>query len=149
MIGSSMSHEIERAAIPKIKTILFEYIDASDCVGMDRRNDDPNPFYSQTESGLFLEEYYGMPNVLWTPWGKLHIGESGHSFGNGWEKIMTQLLPRLGASVYKSLERTSMGEFGPVYALTKIDDLELPPPIARTRDEYWNYSDACAAWAAH
>lgn len=109
----------------------------------DRRNQGVNPYYSQTESGLFLELYYGQPGSIWTPWGKW--GCWGGGSGN-WREIMPEILERLGAQVFQEKKVVSMGEIGPIYAITKINDLVLPDARPRTAgfvpykkaDEEWD-----------
>jgi hypothetical protein len=39
-----------------------------------------------------------------------------------------------------------MGVFGPVYALTSVDGVTLPPAVERKHDQYIEYEDANAAW---
>lgn len=142
----SVSPELtEREAISKIRTMVFAVGECSPDLYMQRRTDSPNPFYRQTSSGLFLEIYYGMPSTLWTPWGKLEIGGSGH--GN-WDSAVATILPRLGAVAHAPLTSTAMGEFGPVYALTRVDGSELPEPVLRHRSEFLSYENALAAWTS-
>ena len=109
----------------------------------DRRKENVNPFYSQTESGLFLELYYGIPGRIWTPWGQWDCW--GSSSG-GWGDVMSKFLERLGAVEHIPLRRSKMGEFGPVFALTEVDGVALPPAVIRAHDEFIEYKDARAAW---
>ena len=109
----------------------------------DRRNEWANPFYSQTADGLFLELYYGMPSSLWTPWGKWGFGGSG---GGCWDTILPLILERFDATLHQPLRRSSMGEFGPVYALHKVGDTPLPNPIELDNAAYASYKDSRAAW---
>ncbi len=109
----------------------------------DRRNGEANPFYNQTADGLFLEIYYGMPSSLWTPWGKWDFGGSGSGC---WNTILPLILERFGATLHQPLRRSSMGEFGPVYALHKVDNTPLPNPIELDNAAYASYEDSHAAW---
>jgi len=107
---------------------------------LDRRNAAPNPYYKQTESGLFLEMYYGLPSRLWTPWGEWHFGGSG---SGDWDPVHPVILARLGATEYQP----EMGYIGPVYAIHRVDgDITLPDPIVRPHEQYMSYKDALAAW---
>lgn len=110
----------------------------------DRRNEMPNPFYNQTADGLFLEIYYSMPSSLWTPWGKWGFGGSG---GGYWDTILPLLiLERFDATLYQPLRRSNMGEFGPVYALHKVNNTPLPNPVELDNNAYASYEDSRATW---
>jgi hypothetical protein len=139
-------------AIKKIGDIIFEYCTSSidrplnEIWMEDRRKESVNPYYDQVEQGLFLEMYYGMPSSLHTPWGKKAIGESGsHTGGMGWERYMPEIEGRLGLTLFKPLITNIMGEFGPVYAIHKVDDEELPEPI-HNKKERLSYEEAKKAW---
>lgn len=103
------------------------------------------PSHFQTSSGLFLELYYRIPGKIWTPWGVWSCWGSGVGWDN---ETMSKFLARLGAVEYMTLTLSSLGEFGPVYALTSVDGVPLPPAIERPRDKYMKYEDAMAAWEA-
>ena len=47
----------------------------------------PDSFNSQTESGLFLEEYNGMPCYIYTPIGRWKIMDRTTAKGNEWNKL--------------------------------------------------------------
>lgn len=74
------------------------------------------------------------------------VGGSGHSVGR-WSTVVGEILDRLGALEHMPLRRTEMGEFGPIYGLTKIDNNLLPEPKIRQRDVYVGYKTAKASWA--
>jgi hypothetical protein len=126
--------------------MLTVYIKESETrLWMERRNESPNDFYDQTTSGLFLELYYGMPSILWTPWGKYNLGGSG---SGRWEIVVSKLVERLGGTLHRAQRyEPSWGEIGEVYALSKIDDLALPLALVRPRDEYMPYEEAKRSWA--
>lgn len=110
----------------------------------DRRKEGANPFYNQTADGLYLELYYGMPSSLWTPWGKWRFGGSGS--GSCWENILPSVLKRFGATLHQPLRTNTMGVFGPVYALHKVDDTPLPDPVELDNAAYASYEDSRVAW---
>jgi hypothetical protein len=116
-----------------IANMAYEY--ASPSVGAeswldDRRDEEVNPYYSQTEQGIFLEIYYGRPGKIWTPWGQWTCW--GSSSGD-WTKALPQMLERLGATVVQDRQIIKgYGEVGPVYAIHRVDELELPEPKVRT-----------------
>jgi hypothetical protein len=112
----------------------------------DRRDEGVNPFYNQTETGLFLEMYYGIPGKIWTPWGCWGCWGSG----TGWDKKMTEaFLERLGATMYQQeryVEGACGGVIGPVYAVHRVDDMLLPDPVVRNRKKYLSYEQAKEEW---
>lgn len=133
----------------KVADIVFEYAATSyktlgDKPFMeDRRNEEVNPYYNQTADGLYLELYYGQPLRIWTPWGQWGFGGSG---GGWWDTTLPIILERLGATMYQELRRSQMGEFGPVYALYKVDEVALPKPFELDNAAYTPYDKVEAAW---
>lgn len=134
-------------AVRRVADIVFEY--ASPDVGTkgiwleDRRNESVNPYYDQTESGLFLEFYYGQPSKVWTPWG--YYGFSGSGSG-WWNEETPKILERLGAILFSPEQNTKAGTIGPVYALHRVDGVQLPEPKLRERQNYLEYEVAKRAW---
>ena len=112
----------------------------------DRRDEGVNPFYHQTETGLFLEMYYGIPGKIWTPWGYWGCWGSG----TGWDKKKTEaFLKRLGATIYQEkryVEGACGGEVGPVYAVHCVDEMQLPDPVMRNTKKYLSYEQANKEW---
>lgn len=109
----------------------------------DRRDESVNPFHSQTKRGLFLEIYYGQPGKIWTPWGQWGCWGSG---SGSWTEKMPKLLERLGAAIFREEIINSMGHFGPIYAVHRVDDLVLPIPEVRERNQYLPYKQAELEW---
>lgn len=104
----------------------------------DRRSEGVNPFYGQTASGLFLELYYGLPSIIYTPWGKWGFAGGGSGF---FEEFVQDLLVDLSpVSVHSSLIRTDMGEFGPVYAIKGAG-------LFRKREDFLPYETAHQIWS--
>ena len=146
-----MTTEIEDyeiyVAVRRVADIVFEY--ASPDVGTkgiwleDRRNESVNPYFDQTESGLFLEFYYGHPSKVWTPWG--YYGFSGSGSGR-WDEETPKILERLGAILFSPEQDTKAGVIGPVYALLRVDGVQLPEPKLRKPQNYLEYEVAMRAW---
>ena len=134
-------------AVRKIADMIFEYVGPRHRIDMeDRRQQGCNPYYNQTSNGFFLEMYYSLPNKLWTPWGEYGFGGSG---GGLWEKVLPEILERLGTNVdkpHKAVEQTKMGVFGPVYAIRRIDNVILPEPVELKESSYDSYKDTNKAW---
>lgn len=133
----------------KVGNIVFEQVtrkagQSGEGIWMeDWREQEANPFYRQTHRGFFLEQYYSSPSILWTPWGEYHIGGSG----SGWpEEARQAVLDRLGVTLHKPEVNNEMGTIGPIYAVHKVDDIELPEPIERPRSQYVPYEDVKKAW---
>lgn len=108
-----------------------------------------NPFCNQTDSGLFLEYYYGTPIGVWTPWGCWQFVWRFGCSGNPWPKILKRVLERLGATEFMPFmpRNVSHGVIGPVYAIHKVDDIELPEPKVREHQNYWASEMVKEAWA--
>ncbi len=151
---TTSAHPIENfelfIAMRKIANIFFEELDAHQDNGVKADYQDPeaNCMFHQTESGLFLEYYYGAPSSLWTPWGRwdfiINVSQSGlHSM----DEILQKFNARLGAVVYTREQYCpSEGSYGPVYSLHKVDDLVLPEPRVRERLDFSEHSVVHAVW---
>lgn len=111
----------------------------------DRRNESSNPFYNQTMQGLFLEFSYGLPSSIYTPWGKWRFRGSACLCGDT-TAFNEDVIERLGATQFQAHENNSMGSFGPVYEIHRIEDYELPPPSMKSRGEYTSYEKCCELW---
>lgn len=136
--------------VRKIGDLIFEYATPDHKTDRDhkpwledRRNEEANPFYDQSESGLFLELYYGQPSHLHTPWGKCNIGGSG---SGQWDDILPKILDRLDATMHQELVRTWLGDIGPVYALHAVDGTPLPEPVELPQEKYASYKEVRTAW---
>lgn len=105
-----------------------------------------NPCYHQTEKGLFLEYYYDQPSKIWTPWGYLDmVGFNGYRGDAPWEPIIEKFLERLGATLYLPKTIEKWGQRGPVYAIHRLDDLILPEPKIREKQNFWSYEKVMKA----
>lgn len=107
-----------------------------------------NPAHSQTKQGLFPEYIYGNPSKVWTPWGYWSFGGITSWQGDAdIDDINERTLLRLGATLYLEEKYTQMtGSHGPVYALHRVDELILPEPLTRRRDEYRLFAECGQAW---
>lgn len=136
-------------AVRKVADLVFEYASGDVNISRDhiwledRREGKVNPFYNQTESGLFLEFYYGQPSSVWTPWGKYGFGGSG---SGDWGLVIPRILERFGTTLYQPERNTNQGTFGPVYAIHRVDDLRLPEPQWREPQNYLAYEVVEQAW---
>ena len=110
----------------------------------DNRNSNANPFYGQSETGLFFVLYYGQPGHILTPWGNYNCWSGG---SGSWEGRMDKFLARLGATLHEAKKVSQMGEFGPVYAIHGVDGALLPEPTMRPREEYLSYEESKVAWS--
>ena len=139
-------------AVRKIADIFFEEIerfDKENLISIEKRDDGVNPFYNQTESGLFVEYYYGHPSKIWTPWGYFQFTGSVSYRGDApWKEILEAFLQRLGATLFIPEQRKSYGMVGPVYAIHKVDDLDLPESKVRENQNFLEYNVSKKAWEA-
>lgn len=108
----------------------------------DRRSEGVNPFYCQTTGGLFLEQYYGIPGSIWTPWGKWDCWGSGSSS----DAAMKAFLGRIEAVEVIPVRHDSQGTHGPVFAIKSIDGIILPEPVRREKAAYLEYEEANKQW---
>ena len=109
----------------------------------DRRDQSVNPFYGQTKQGFILEVYYGIPGDIYTPLGKWNCFGSGSGYDNG---ELDRYLESIGAVMIQPKVITSMGEFGPLYAITKVNGVDLPYPEQRSKSDFIPYEEALKAW---
>jgi len=134
-------------AARRVADIVFEYAspDVEDEMWLEDRREEAgvSPSSSQTASGLFLELYYGQPSMIWTPWGCWGFGGSS---GGWWKEALPKLLERLGATLHTPEAVTHRGHYGPVYAIHKVDDMALPEPVERPKDEFIPRKEAGAIW---
>ena len=110
-----------------------------------RDKESVNPYYSQIadNGGIGLEFYYGMPAKLYTPLGYIGI-TCDFTAGGDEDAILERLIADYGAVLVAGAEISSMGEFGPVYAITKLPwtDEELPVFEYKNRKDYIGYREA-------
>ena len=99
-------------------------------------NDGVDPFNSQTDCGLFLEEYNGMPCYLYTPIGRWKIMDRTTAKGNQWNMIMKDLKKRLQLELFISRRKITkgwVGYIGPVWKIISFDNKILPEPIMKSK----------------
>jgi hypothetical protein len=115
-----------------IERFIVDTISAHDKFAKKELNAEiPNPHYYQVESngGLALIMYDGMPSSFGTPLGELRLGGRGVSN----QDVRDMLRERLGLVEIVPKQVTMEGEFGPIMSITK--DLEgnpLPQAVLRT-----------------
>ena len=80
-----------------------------------------NPCYCQItdNGGIGLEFYYGKPSKLYTPLGYIDI-TCNFTCGGDKDAIVERLISDYGAVLVRGVKINSMGEFGPVYAITRL-----------------------------
>ncbi|MFI8977090.1 hypothetical protein ACIGO9_29705 [Nocardia asteroides] len=124
--------------------------------GADRyRSGGVNPRYNQTTSGLYLEFYYGYPQQLWTPWGTWTFsGLSGSRAGETPEQLNAGFLARVALALHTPQYVVEhFGAFGPIFAVTAVDDdpVEEPGDILRDGPHSGGLGAdiAVSEWARH
>lgn len=129
-------HEVAREVSTKKDSLWIE----------DRRNETANPYYNQTESGLFLDYSYGLPHSVWTPWGEWGFRGSASSVYETVRRLTEGVMERLDVTEHRPQIDNEQGSFGPTYAVRKVEGIELPEPVIRPRNAYLAYEDAKNAW---
>jgi len=128
--------------VRKVAEIVREYTnDGKRSLG-DMSKDCLNPKNYQTKSGLFFELDYSKPYRIWTPWGAVTLVD----VHGDWHYVLPVLLQRLGAEMYRPIRRWKLCQDGPVYKLTKVDEILLPSAIELEHFNYKNISTVLVAW---
>lgn len=104
--------------------------------------DGPSPSYNQTQEGLILEEYFGIPLKMHTPYGQWTILKRA---GGNWRKVMEAIKAPLGLEVFMG---KSDYELGPYWAITKWQELKMHSPVYRDPFEYLSHTQVKAVWQA-
>jgi len=110
-----------------------------------------NPYYDRTQSGLFVEVYYGSASEIWTPWGRWSFRTKGISgTSREYAAVMEAFLGRVRTTVHEAQRTTRIGEYGPILAVVSVDGCEpIPPAVAgRSRTELVDprYHETIAEW---
>lgn len=134
--------------VDRIFALIQKVKDGGADIGMFRRNDGANPFFSQTSSGLMLEFYYGAPSAILTPWGKFQFSGGSHHCGRGFDDVADLIRTELAAEVFMPLRSSSMGEHGPIWSIGKIDEVKLPAAALQNAKDFMSYERAKDEWAA-
>ena len=99
----------------------------------------PDSFNSQTECGLFLEEYNGMPCYIYTPIGRWKIMDRTTAKGNEWNKLrediykimkLDLLTPRIKFGKY------GIGYIGPIWKIRSFNNKKLPLSTMKHNSNY-------------
>jgi hypothetical protein len=109
----------------------------------DWRSEKVNPFWNQTQSGLFIEMYYGVPGDIYTPLGKWNCWGGGHGRFD-FEEFFKRHMQLTVAVDYRE---SHMGRFGPVFAVHSFKGIALPEPIMKvSNDDFIPYEVANQQW---
>lgn len=103
-----------------------------------------NPHYGQTENGLFLELLDDKPVRILMPPGRWEFAGNG---GGDWGEVLPLLLRKLAAKQHRPAVQTRLGKVGPVYALHRVGQLNLPIPVER-KEPFMSADYAFALWDA-
>lgn len=97
----------------------------------------PNLGDFQTKKGLILEEYYGYPCKIHTPYGEWKIFE----IGGDSKQMMESLKKDLGLVIRKSDFNLSEKIHGPYWNITKWKNKKLPNPEYKKSNEITEYEE--------
>ena len=95
-----------------------------------------DPFNCQTECGLFLEEYNGMPCYIYTPLGRWKIMDRTTANGNEWNKIMENLKNNIELELFIPKIKVNTcwtGIIGPIWKIIRFNNQILPISILRNK----------------
>ena len=109
-----------------------------------------NPYYNRTESGLYLEFYYGYPSKIWTPGGYwMMTGSTSTPGGVTAAELVEPFMVRLTTDPHHPMSQSLHGCYGPVYKILQIEgeDVEEPGPVQRFHKST-DYLETKSAWAA-
>lgn len=105
-----------------------------------------NPYYNQT--GLYLEECYGLPSMIYTPIGKWTIiGGGGGVSKLLMEHLMEHLKETLGLELVAEGKQKIWGHCGPFWRITKWENRKLPEAFMKKGTEYIGYERAKEIYA--
>lgn len=112
-----------------------------------RAKESANPYYNQItdNGGIGLEFYYGLPSKLYTPLGQVEITCDFVGTCAGMKELIAEkVLKEYGAVLVDDEKKTTLGIFGPVYAITKLpwQDKELPVFEYRKKEDYIKEDEA-------
>ncbi len=148
-IGQLLNYDLY-LAIKRVGAIFFEEVARLDDKNLHVTFSDEkvNPFYGQTEQGLFLEYSHGHPRKVWTPWGYWQFAWRVSYSGDPWSTILPRILERLGATLFmpERYGQYEYGKVGPIYAIHRVDEIELPEPKVREDQNYLAFEAVNAAW---
>lgn len=144
------------AQCKQIAAIFDELLPATALNPADHRAGGINPYFNRTESGLYLEFYYGYPSKIWTPGGEWSMtGSTTTPGGVDREALVEPFMRRLTAFVYEPGHQGRWGYHGPVYGILAIDGhpVELPgvvtphPRLVDYLDVKDEWADLAQGWA--
>ena len=103
----------------------------------------PNPYYFQTEQGLFLEETScGSLSYIWTPLGRWTIlGSIFIEDHDAIKKLREKLFKYIKVEEYLPMANCKYAESGAVWKIKGYKSISLPEPIIKN-SKYTTYSDA-------
>jgi len=98
---------------------------------------------SQTEQGLYLSLSYhgGLPDALYTPWGKWDFSGGGSSKGNT-SLFVEDIVQRLGAIMSRDYPELDVR----IYEIHKMGNLTLPRPKMREVEKRDDYQVCRSQW---
>lgn len=129
-------HEVAREISHKADTLYIE----------DRRRENVNPYYNQSETGLFLDFSYGVVHSVWTPWGEWVFRGNTMSDGETQRRLTKGVMEKLETTEYRPQINNEQGSFGPTYGVLKVEGVRLPQPVIRPSNAYLTRDAAHKTW---
>ena len=101
---------------------------------------------NQMKQGLILEMTYGSPGIIYTNIGEFHILGESKEKNNGWELILNILIDKLDLKLIEEAINSDLGYYGPWYEIRKIDNIILPKPIKKEKEDYLKWEECKEYW---
>lgn len=105
----------------------------------------PNPYYYQTESGIFIEDSIGgSPFYLWTPLGRWTIlGSVYQGNQDAVDAIQEKLFNYLQVEEFAPVPTCKYPSRGAIWKVKGYNNISLPDAVPKSKD-FITYSDAKA-----
>ena len=103
----------------------------------------PNPYYYQTESGIFIEESVdGSPSYLWTPLGRWTVlGSISYGKQSDIEAIRQKLFKYVQVEEFAPVPTCKYPDRGVIWKVKGYNGITLPDAIPKSKD-FISYNDA-------
>lgn len=114
------------------------------------------PENNQTKEGIFLEWHYDAPAAIYTPYGRWQFVYKTSILNDGDKALLQEIIAKAGAKEYERRKR-ALGTSSDgqtihagcdkiIYCISKIDDMILPEPRFKDKDDYIHAPEARKIW---
>ena len=114
------------------------------------------PENNQTKQGIFLEWHYDAPMAIYTPYGRWQFVYKTSILNDGDKVLLQEIIAKVGAKEFERRKR-ALGTSSDgqtihagcdkiIYCISKIDDMILPEPQFKDKDDYIHAPEARKIW---